>query len=326
MWNYQGGIEKIFFYWQTLKFGASFYKITDISSNISMRPGETNLGATYNGFDLQDYYQRQGAQAWITYATSEWHYLRLEVTTEDHDNLSKSTDWSYFNRNQLKRGNSRIERGQLESLSLIYAFDTRDHKSTIKRHFHSMSYANDRTRRGWRGQLALEIAGGDFAFSFYRFEFARYTPLFGPHNLNVRIGGDFSGAPLPRQRLLHLGGGATLRGYRFNKFAGDNRLLLNLEYRLIKETINTELGAAFGWTLSGFLDTGTVWWHGDTPFSDFDTFMAQLRTSIGFGCSVFIDPLGDINPWILVVEVAEPLDASFSLRHPALLLRMDRTF
>ena len=326
IWDYQGGTEKIFFYWQTLKFGASVYKLTDISSNISMRPGETSLGASYSGFALQDYYQRQGVQAWITYATSEWHYLRLEFTTEDHDNLSKSTDWSYFNRNQLKRGNSRIDRGQLASLSLIYAFDTRDHKSTIKRHFRPLSYPNERTRRGWRGQLAVEIAGGDFAFNFFRFELARYTPLFGPHNLNVRIGGDFSDAPLPRQRLLHLGGGATLRGYGFNRFAGDNRLLLNLEYRLIKETIHRGLNAAFGWTLSCFLDTGTVWWHGEAPFSDFDTFMAQFKTSIGVGCSVFIDPLGDPNPWILVVEVAEPLDASFSLRNPRLLLRMDRTF
>jgi outer membrane protein assembly factor BamA len=214
----------------------------------------------------------------------------------------------------------------LASLSLIYAFDTRDHKSTIKRHFRPLSYPNERTRRGWRGQLAVEIAGGDFAFNFFRFELARYTPLFGPHNLNVRIGGDFSDAPLPRQRLLHLGGGATLRGYGFNRFAGDNRLLLNLEYRLIKETIHRGLNAAFGWTLSCFLDTGTVWWHGEAPFSDFDTFMAQFKTSIGVGCSVFIDPLGDPNPWILVVEVAEPLDASFSLRNPRLLLRMDRTF
>ena len=326
LWNYQGGIEKSFFFWQTLKFGASFYKITDISSNISLRPGETNLGAVYDGFALQDYYQRHGAQAWITFATSEWHYLRLELTSEDHDNLSKSTNWSYFNRNRIKRGNSRIDRGHLESISLIYAFDTRDHKSVVKRYFHTMARPNERTRRGWRGELGIEIGGGDYAFNFFRFELARYTPLFGPHNLNARIGGGFSGGPLPRQRMFHLGGGATLRGYGFNRFAGDNQLLLNLEYRFIQETIQSDLNVALGWTLSGFLDTGTVWWHGEAPFSDFDAFMAQLSTSIGVGCSVFIDPLGDANPLILVVEVAEPLDTSFSLRSPRVLLRMDRTF
>ena len=60
IWNYQGGIEKIFFNWRTLKFGASVYKITDISSNISLRPAEISLSAAYYGFPFQDYYQRQG--------------------------------------------------------------------------------------------------------------------------------------------------------------------------------------------------------------------------------------------------------------------------
>ena len=328
IWNYHGGIEKIFFDWHALKVGASVYKLTDISSNTSLaslRPGDISLSAAYYGFALQDYYQRQGTQGWITYATSEWNYFRLELTREAHDNLSKSTDWSYLNRNQLKRGNPRIDRGRLESLSLIYAFDTRDYKSVTTRHFHTISYANERTRRGWRGQFAIEFTGGDYAFNFYRFELVRYTPLLGPHHLNVRVVGDFSDAPLPRQRVLYLGG-TNLRGYAFNRFAGDNRFLLNLEYRLIKETIYREPDAALGWTLSCFLDTGRVWWHGDAPFSSLDTFMAQFKTSIGVGCSVFIDPFGGPTPWSLGIEVAEPLDASFSLRNPKLVLRLERLF
>ena len=326
LWNYQGGIEKVFFNWQTLKFGASVYKLTDISSNMSLRPAEISLSAAYYGFASQDYYQRQGAQGWITFATSEWNFLRLELTTEVHDNLSKSTDWSYLNRNQIKRGNSRIDRGQLESISLIYAFDTRDHKSSLTRHFHTLFFANERTRRGWRGQFGIEIAAGDYAFNFYRFELMRYTPLFGSHNLNVRIGGDFSSTALPRQRLLHLGGSANLRGYAFNRFAGDNRVLLNLEYRLIKEIILKEPDVVLGWTLSCFLDAGTVWWHDEVPFSDFNTFMGQLKSAIGIGCSVFIDPSGDPSPWSIAAEVAEPLDASFSLQNPKLILRLERIF
>lgn len=325
IWNYHGGIEKFFFNVRALKFGASVYKLTDIGASTWLRPGEISLSAAYSGFSLQDYYQRQGTQGWITYASSEWNYLRLELTTEEHDNLSKSTDWSYLNRNQLKRGNSRIDRGRLQSLSLIYAFDTRDHKSAITRHFHTLSFANERTRRGWRGHFATEIAGRDYAFNFYRFELVRYTPLFGPHNLNVRIAGGFSDAPLPKQRLLYLGG-TNLRGYAFNRFAGDNRFLINLEYRFIMETMTTETDAVLGWTLSCFLDTGTVWWHSDAPFSDFDAFMTQFKTSIGVGTSVFIDPSGDPEPWSLAVEVAEPLGTSFSLQNPNLILRLERIF
>jgi len=218
----------------------------------------------------------------------------------------------------------------LRSLSLVYAFDTRDHRSTITRHFHTLFSANQRTRRGWRGQFAVEIVGqgfgGDYDFNFYRFELARYTPLSGPHQLNIRVAGDFSDAPLPRQRLLHLGGGNTLRGHDFNVFAGDNRLLLNLEYRLIKETIPSGQDAVLGWTLSRFLDAGSVLWYDDAAFSDLEDFTTRLKTAIGIGCSVFVDPFGSPSPWSLALEVAEPLNASFSLRNPIIILRLDRMF
>ena len=330
IWNYHAGIEKGFFKQQRLKFGGGFYKLTEVRSNLYLHQGGASLSAAYRGLALQDYYQRQGAQGWITYAPSEWSYLRLEFTGERHDNLSKSTDWSYLNRNLIKRGNSRINRGQLKGLSLVYAFDTRDHRSTVTRHFHTLFSANERTRRGWRGQFAVEIAGnsfgGDHAFNFYRFELARYTPISGPHHLNVRIAGDFSDAPLPRQRLLHLGGGNTVRGHASNVFAGDNRLLMNLEYRLIKETIPNEQDGVLGWTLSCFLDAGRVWWSDDAPFSDFEYFRTQLKASVGVGCSIFWDPFGNPKPWTVALEVAEPLNSSFSLRNPSLTLRLGRMF
>lgn len=330
IWNYHAGIEKGFFKRQLLKFGGGFYKLTDVSSNLYLHQGEASLSASYYGSALQDYYQRQGTQGWIIYAPSEWSYLRLEFTGERHDNLSKSTDWSYLNRNLIKRGNARINRGQLTSLSLVYAFDTRDHRSTVTRHFHTLFSANERTRRGWRGQFAVEIAGnsfgGDHAFNFYRFELARYTPISGSHHLNVRIAGDFSDAPLPRQRLLHLGGGNTLRGHDSNVFAGDNRLLINLEYRLIKETIPNEQDGVLGWSLSCFLDAGRVWWYDDAPFSDFEYFMTQLEASVGVGCSIFWDPFGNPEPLSVVLEVAEPLNSSFSLRNPSVTLRLGRMF
>ncbi|RKU38904.1 hypothetical protein C6496_05235 [Candidatus Poribacteria bacterium] len=325
-WDYHAGLEKSFFTRQSLKVGASVYKLTGISSNAALSSGNVNLSAAYYGFDLQDYYRRQGVQGWVTYAPSEWHYLRLELTTEAHDNLSKSTDWSYLNRNQVKRGNARIDRGVLEGVALIYAFDTRDHKSTTRRHFHTYASANERTQRGWRGQFGIEIVSGDYVFNLYQFELIRYTRLFGPHHLHVRVGGDFSDAPLPTQRLLHLGGGANLRGYGFNRFAGDNRLLLNLEYRFIKEVTLPESDAVLGWTLSCFLDSGRAWWYDDVAFPDFGEFTAQFNTAIGVGCSVFVDSSGGLGPLSVALEVAEPLSASFSLRDPQIILRLDRIF
>ena len=142
----------------------------------------------------------------------------------------------------------------------------------------------------------------------------------------MRIAGDFSDAPLPRQRLLHLGGGNTLRGHDSNVFAGDNRLLINLEYRLIKETIPNEQDGVLGWTLSCFLDAGRVWWYDDAPFSDFEYFMTQLEASVGVGCSIFWDPFGNPEPLSVALEVAEPLNSSFSLQNPSVILRLGRMF
>ena len=330
IWNYHVGFEKGFFKRQPLKLGASLYKLTDVSSNTYLHHGDATLTAVYYGFAHQDYYERRGSQGWIIYAPTEWSFLRLEFTGERHGNLSKSTDWSYLNRNQIKRGNSRIDRGQLGNLSLVFAFDTRDHRSAVTRNFHTLFFANERTRRGWRAQFAVEMAGqrlgGDYDFNFYRFAIARYTPLFGSHNLNVRIAGDFSDAPLPRQRLLHLGGGNTVRGYDFNRFAGDNRLLLNLEYRFIQETIRRDPDVVLGWTLSCFFDAGSIWWHNDAPFANFETLTEDIKTAIGVGCSVFMDPFGPFAPWSVAIEVAEPLDSSFSLINPGIILRLDRIF
>ena len=329
-WNYHAGIEKGFFKRQPLKLGASFYKLTDVSSNIYLHHGDATLSAVYYGFAFQDYYERWGSQGWIIYAPTEWSFLRLEFTGEKHGNLSKSTDWSYLNRHQIKRGNARIDRGQLRNLALVFAFDTRDHRSAVTRDFHTLFLANERTRRGWRAQFAVEMTGqrfgGDYDFNFYRFEIARYTPLLGSHNLNARIAGDFSDAPLPRQRLLHLGGGTTVRGYSFNRFAGDNRLLFNLEYRFINETIRSDPDVVLGWTLSCFFDAGSIWGHNDAPFANFETFTERIKTAIGIGCSVFIDPFGPPTPWSAAIEVSEPLDSSFSLRNPIIILRLDRIF
>ena len=330
IWNYHAGVEKSFFARHQLSLGGGFYKLTDVGFDGYLSPVEVSLSAAYYGFSLLNYYQRQGSQGWVTYVPSGGSYLRAEFTAEGHQNLSKSTDWSYLNRDRLKRGNPRINRGQLRSLSFIYAFDTRDHKSKATRHFHTLFSANERAGRGWRGHVDVAIAGqafgGDHSFNTFGFEVARYTPLYGPHHLNVRVAGDFADTPLPRQQLFYLGGASTLRGYSFNAFAGDNRVILNLEYRFMAEILQTAQGDVLGGTLSCFLDTGNVWWYGETPFSGISDFMTQLKASVGIGGSIFVDPAGDRDPLSFSVELARPLDSATVWQTPRIILRLERMF
>lgn len=334
IWNYTFGIEKSFFRRFPLSMGFGFFRQTDISSNAyRLLPAEADLSAAVYGTALEDYYQRAGEQIWIaqTYGTSS--LIRLEFTQEDHDNLSKSTDWSYFDRNRVKRGNPRIEHGHLKMVSLGYTFDTRDRKSVVERPqnigTHLLPWPNERTRRGWRGHVGIEraggIIGGRYTFNLYKFELVRYTPLFGPHHLNVRFSTNFSNTPLPRQRLLYLGGATTLRGYDFNTYAGDKRILINIEYRLFKETrVNNGTDAVFGWAFSGFLDTGQVWWYDENPLSEFS--LNQFKTSVGVGLSFFVSPPGDLQPFSTSVEIAVPLNVVYSLRKPRIIWRLERMF
>lgn len=332
--NYSLGVEKSFFRRFPLAMGVGFFKLTDVSSNTyRLLPAETNLGAAVYGTALEDYYQRKGEQIWVAQTFGASSLLRLEFTQEDHDNLSKSTDWSYLDRNRIKRGNPRIDRGYLKMISLGYTFDTRDKKSTIKRpqNFgsHLFLWPNERTRRGWRGHLGIELAGGslggEWTFNFYKFELVRYTPLFGAHHLNIRLSGDYSDAPLPRQRLLYLGGATTLRGYDFNTFAGDKRILLNIEYRFLQETrFNTDIDAVFGWALIAFFDTGQTWQSTENTFSDFS--VNEFKSSVGVGISFFISPPAGFQPLSGSVEIAVPLTVEYSLRTPRLILRLERMF
>ena len=331
IWNYQTGFEKRFSHLYDFTLGGGYYKLTDVSHNNALLSTQISLSSAFYGTAVENYYQRQGYHAWVARAFGTSAQLRFEFTRESNDNLAKSTDWSYLNRSRVKRGNSRIKPGQLRKLSFKYAFDTRARQLTQERNFQTVFWPNERTRRGWRGKIAFETAGhslgGDYAFNLYQFELARYTPLFGPHHLNIRIAGDFSDAPLPRQHLLYLGGGATLRGYRFNAFGGDNRFLLNVEYRFMQEmraTIAEDIDVALGWAFSCFLDTGQVWWFDERPS------LERLKTSIGIGFSLFTVPLGERQPLSVAVEIAVPLRdiASWSAfrQQRQILLRLERIF
>ena len=194
---------------------------------------------------------------------------------------------------------------------------------------HLLLWPHERTRRGWHGYLKIEYAGGplggEWTFNLYKFEFVRYTPIAGPSNLNVRVSGAFSASALPTQHLLYLGGATTLRGYNFNRFAGDKRILFNIEYRISNETRpNSNRDVIHGWALTTFLDVGRVWWFNENPFHEFS--LNQLKASIGFGFSYFMNPPGQRQPLSTAIEIALPLNNEESVTKPVLILRLERMF
>ncbi len=332
--NYSFGIEKSFFNRNPLAIGLGFFKLSDISNNAFRDfPVEPNLTAAAYGTDSANYYQRDGQQYWMAQSIGNFSMLRAEITMENHSNLSKSTDWSYYERKRIKRGNARIDKGRMNSIAIGYTFDTRDEKSVVRRPqflgSNLVPWPNDRTKRGWRGNIGVDIAGriigSDFKYNLYRFDVVRYTPIYKQHHFNIRVSGHIADAPLPSQRLLYLGGAATLRGYDFNAFAGDKRLLVNIEYRMHFEAeINTNPDVILGTALYTFMDTGQIWWHDENPISEFA--FNELKTSVGVGISFFLSPPDDLQPLTTAFEVAVPINIDKRLRTSKLIWRLERMF
>ena len=321
IWNYQLGAEKTWFDRHPLTIGGRVYQQTDANRYAGWSDGGEFLGAFFLGSASLDYYQRKGYHTWVKGRVTQLMDITLEFTDEDHEILFKSTDWSLLNKNLPKRGNLRINEGHLRSVTVGYNFNSLKGPVPIR----SVSslrgirqVQNYRAKHGWRGNFSVEYAdkrlNSDFDFNLYHFTIVRYNQLLSNHNLDFRIEGAFADGPLPRQRLLYLGGVGTLHGYDFKEFVGDNTLLFNMEYRVhfgnIRYLDESEgpLGA-----VTAFLDTGGAWFYDEDP--KFDRFNA----SVGLGLSLFI---GDPS-FVLGVEIARALQKE---RNPTPILLLSRRF
>ena len=306
IWNYRLGAEKTWFDRHALAIGGSVYQQTDANRYAGWSEGGEFLGAFFLGSTSLDYYQRKGYRTRVKGQLTRSMDITLEFTNEDHEILFKSTDWSLLNKNALKRSNLRIDEGHLRSVTVGYNLNSLKAPAPIRSGSSlrgTRQMQNDyRTKHGWRGNFSLEYAderlNSDFNFNLYHFTIVRYNRLLSNHNLDFRLEGAFSDGPLPRQRLLYLGGVGTLHGYDFKEFVGDNTLLFNVEYRVHFGKIRyiDESEGPLG-VVTAFLDTGYAWFYDETfKFNRFNT-------SVGVGVSLFI---GDPS-FVLGFEIARAL-------------------
>ena len=313
IWNYQLGAEKTWFDHHALTVGGSVYQRTDTNRYAGWSQGGEFLGAFFLGSTSLDYHQRKGYHARVKGQLTQSTDITLEFTDEDHEILFKSTDWSLLNKNVLKRSNLRIDEGHLRSVTVSYNFSSLRASTPIRsgsslrgtrqtRNSGTVSIPDYRVKHGWRGNFSVEYSNkrlnSDFDFNLYHFTIVRYNQLLSNHNLDFRLEGAFSDRPLPRQRLLYLGGIGTLHGYDFKELVGDNTLLFNVEYRIQFGKIRymDESEGPLG-VVTAFSDTGYAW------FNDEDPQFNRFNTSVGVGVSLFI---GDPS-FVLGLEIARAL-------------------
>jgi outer membrane protein assembly factor BamA len=140
----------------------------------------------------------------------------------------------------------------------------------------------------WRDRASSPSSGGRYSaqyvryqdrylgqFSFYRLDLdaAQYLPLLNQTRVITLHGSssltDTNGTQrVPFYLQPTMGGPTTLRGYRFNRFYGDNSVMLNAEYRWeISPTLD----------LAAFVDAGKVFNHWE------QWNLHNLESDVGFG-------------------------------------------
>jgi hypothetical protein len=134
----------------------------------------------------------------------------------------------------------------------------------VAQHVDSTAYPRD----GWTLQAwgtGFPIAFHD-ASAFARARLAGTTYLSaggGGPTLALRAGGERVWGGFPFQYAAFLGGGATVRGYRSQRFAGDMSAYGSAELRQILARAKLVVRGDLGVLALG--DAGRVWYRGDSP-------------------------------------------------------------
>lgn len=90
-----------------------------------------------------------------------------------------------------------------------------------------------------------------------------YVPLLGDTHLALRLGGEQVLGDAPAFESAFLGGRTSLRGFRFERFAGDAAAFGGAELRIPIDTVKLVLNGELG--VYALADAGRVWLDGDSP-------------------------------------------------------------
>lgn len=146
-------------------------------------------------------------------------------------------------------------------------------------------------------EQALETLGGDYSFTKYSLEARYYAPIRGlsryvdlfekvdeeenPIIFAARMRAGFSGGTIPWAEQYFVGGSSTVRGFKDDRYEGDEMFLANVEVRVPFEK-------SFSFVV--FYDTGMAW---DKDIGESFSF-SDLKGAYGVGVRVKT-PLGNIR-------------------------------
>jgi outer membrane protein insertion porin family len=107
-------------------------------------------------------------------------------------------------------------------------------------------------------ELAFTAIGGTFNFQKLELDYARFIPVGAESTVVGHAHLGYSPVAMPIQEQFYLGGQTTLRGYAFDRFQGDEEILLQGEYRFPISGLPF-LKRITGVTGVVFIDAGNTW-------------------------------------------------------------------
>ncbi len=189
----------------------AYWSVVDPIESWKLTNLENSLTFFFFRRDYRDYYERKG---W--YSRVGWRFSRLfgsfEFRDENHDIRSAGSPWTIFWNRDDDLPNAAADPGELRSLVLTLALDTRNDP--------------DQPLSGWYNQLRVEQAvGGRLSgvkqeFTHLLLDLRRFNRVSRGSVLAFRgvLGGRLGGGRTPAQRQHVIGGPGSLPGYDMLEF------------------------------------------------------------------------------------------------------------
>jgi hypothetical protein len=206
--------------------GGRLFDEVDAMERWQLTEAEVGLNAFLFTRDYRDFWQRHGAQGYVSVFGGLGTELRAGISEERWTSRRARDVYSVFNDNLAWRANPAADEGVMHLFTLSGTLDTRTNR--------------EHPRAGWylrgeyeRGSGTIEQAGtltagvranalGPVQYGRALLDFRRYNRL-GPNaqlNLRAVVGGWTDGDPLPVQRRFAVSGLDALPGFDFRRTLG----------------------------------------------------------------------------------------------------------
>ncbi|NNF08157.1 MAG: BamA/TamA family outer membrane protein, partial [Candidatus Eisenbacteria bacterium] len=264
--KYHLGFEQPIVPKHKLTLGAHAYRNVEsyFLDNDVISDTENSLSALFFHRDYRNWYETEGARAWLGIYPSPFFRTTIGIRTQDEKSLDNKAEWSVWRQRARFGANPAIDEGTFRAYDITMEFDNHDEYGPQRiRHDHKLTWE--------RSEESLDSDFDLWRLTLNSRSNFRLTPR---QNLIARVlvgTGSAKHGDLPVQRRFYLGGIGTLRGHNYRDMSGNNAALLNLQYEFEVEGSTRALV---------LVDAGTAWDKG--KFSD-QAIAVDLGAGVRFG-------------------------------------------